>query len=1239
MENKEKQFKVKIYFSRKNFKNNEIENIPTSQVQLTNSLLFFKNNIIKFKSVDISNDIIEISFILLSDRIKRCKPLLLDLKSLEINKNIKKLFEMPDKSFIDITYFIKEEKCDDNNLNICNKISDEKLELKKYLSNKIEFKENNSINLKKSFTPMLNPKFPNISPINLDLNSNLEIQGEDSNLAQKIFSKIFHKKQAEKLNNSLEIINYTDLDYQSQNFVNKDNLFCLGIFIAGLKTPIDSSSFFEDSKNFISSCGHKNCSNLLSFKPDILSKYLNKNIELTNELNYLVSNLCFPLGIKICYEGINNRLKHKLQKCYYNVIKNAKGDIYYITTLQYFIKIDYNSFKEKYKYDLISFYANKERKEIISKKIKDESILFIPESISLLSKYPFFIPMNICLNAILLLKTIDEKNCLINHIINEVPIPKRFTKILFHIPFINEPIILNYEYNIYKSISTMKNQIKEENNNKLKIYENASMSQINTEIILDKIPIENIIFLFQLVILEQQILIVENDYEILSEIILSLISLIYPLKWINPFLPILSLNTVKFLQTPVPYIMGIDEYLLKYAFNSKDIYIGKEIIVYKISSKNFTLSKTKKRMNKKDIINTLKLNVMPEVLNKFLISELEKKEIEKNKNEMGEIEMDVEIRLIFLKAMLILIGDYNNYTFYTNDDDMTLFNKEAFIENHKDKGMKLFLEQLIKTQIFKQFLLNEKQLYLYNKNVNNKKINSKESSEIYFDINYDINNCIDTSYFKILAEKYPELINNSKNRKSSFDLDYKMDFKLDRNKYDSELKFKDSIEEVNKKDNPLSPKKKNKNLMIDLDNLYSNPLELNNLSKSNNLSKKKNNFLSLDFNLKLEGIKKNESSEYANIIIKKKNKIKKYLLLPYFINQTNKEKSLKYNIIYEKILNYNKKHGYKLFGINKLKNIIYVFSIDKLQIDFSKIDSIKAFHYIIEQNDNKLLDNSENNIIKNKEISKNTDEKEKDINDIFSGLNIINNNNNDNNIIFNSPKEQSQNFIQSYNKDNKEYCDLIKDCLTHCLTNKSRITKSQFSSLELIFCDNYYRNYFSYLIFPDIKLKIQHKQLMDLAFSDFVYMIKLCLLKLKEDEFQTGRRMTLACFSYYKINEEKKFYVYQYLNVNKMEYKIWEIDLFWIEFFKIEMKEVKNNEEIMLNDFGNDKSVIEFKSKFATLMDISIYISKIMIKLNLKNDFIYTIFEKMILRLYEYDYENINKMMEKIKSSFEPLST
>lgn len=47
LEYKEKEYSTKIYFSRKNDVKNIIDNIPTSQAILTDSLLHFKSNIIK----------------------------------------------------------------------------------------------------------------------------------------------------------------------------------------------------------------------------------------------------------------------------------------------------------------------------------------------------------------------------------------------------------------------------------------------------------------------------------------------------------------------------------------------------------------------------------------------------------------------------------------------------------------------------------------------------------------------------------------------------------------------------------------------------------------------------------------------------------------------------------------------------------------------------------------------------------------------------------------------------------------------------------------------------------------------------------------------------------------------------------------------------------------------------------------------------------------------------------------
>ena len=80
-------------------------------------------------------------------------------------------------------------------------------------------------------------------------------------------------------------------------------------------------------------------------------------------------------------------------------------------------------------------------------------------------------------------------------------------------------------------------------------------------------------------LLEQKILYLENHYQILSEISFIFLELIYPLILTNPFLPVLSFKTVQFLQSSVPYIMGLDEYMLKYANESSNIYLGNDMII------------------------------------------------------------------------------------------------------------------------------------------------------------------------------------------------------------------------------------------------------------------------------------------------------------------------------------------------------------------------------------------------------------------------------------------------------------------------------------------------------------------------------------------------------------------------------------------------------------------------------------------------------------------------------------
>ena len=84
----------------------------------------------------------------------------------------------------------------------------------------------------------------------------------------------------------------------------------------------------------------------------------------------------------------------------------------------------------------------------IQSQLINGNTFFVPQSITLLSKEPFLYSMNICLNGFLS-SLLEEREKLINHIINEVPSPEKNSQIKFLLsPYIGQ-VILNNEMNIY----------------------------------------------------------------------------------------------------------------------------------------------------------------------------------------------------------------------------------------------------------------------------------------------------------------------------------------------------------------------------------------------------------------------------------------------------------------------------------------------------------------------------------------------------------------------------------------------------------------------------------------------------------------------------------------------------------------------------------------------------------------------------------------------------------------------
>ena len=84
-------------------------------------------------------------------------------------------------------------------------------------------------------------------------------------------------------------------------------------------------------------------------------------------------------------------------------------------------------------------------------------------------------------------------------------------------------------------------------------------------IILEYFSINNIICIFKLLILEQKVLVIGKDMDKISEIILNFISLLYPFEWIHTFIPVMSMKMLKFLQSFLPFLNGMNLFLFKEA--------------------------------------------------------------------------------------------------------------------------------------------------------------------------------------------------------------------------------------------------------------------------------------------------------------------------------------------------------------------------------------------------------------------------------------------------------------------------------------------------------------------------------------------------------------------------------------------------------------------------------------------------------------------------------------------------
>ena len=488
--------------------------------------------------------------------------------------------------------------------------------------------------------------------------------------------------------------------------------FCEGFFIASF--PQQNGQVVEKSQIFPASCGHKSCSSLPSMKPEIILRYPLQDTK-TLEMNNLAASICFPTGIKVCYSDDGPQMIND----YVTPITNQKGERYYMMTYHFYLKMANDLYAKTYemhplKHHLMKFGDNyldlndEQMKDDIKNQLENKlekaqelgfrDNVYIPFCICLISKYPYILPMKKCLQSIYTLiitnNGIFKEKCkltsLIMHIINSVPIPDIHNCVEFYIPYFGTGI-----------------EIKCPKFNDLKIMNTKISDLVNL------FTIDYIIIIFRLIIFEKKILFIDDDYTRLCTVTDNFISLLYPFQWVHTYIPIMSDQMLKYLETFLPFLNGINLSLMplvKELFETGEMEENDEIILIYIKENKFRLGSTLLGKNVKKY-KYIEDNVpaLPNALEKDLRNKLKKikEDIDSYKKKFPDdtdlSDYDFKIRNAFIEMFVEMFHDIEKYMCYLDED--VVFNRNLFMETIPKEDKK-FYDEFIETQLFQLFTQN-----------------------------------------------------------------------------------------------------------------------------------------------------------------------------------------------------------------------------------------------------------------------------------------------------------------------------------------------------------------------------------------------------------------------------------------------------------------------------------------------------------------------------------------------------
>ncbi|KAM4013187.1 DENN domain-containing protein 4B isoform 1-T2 [Anomaloglossus baeobatrachus] len=401
----------------------------------------------------------------------------------------------------------------------------------------------------------------------------------------------------------------------------------------------------------------------------------------------MVPIFCLPMGATI--ESWSLSTKYHLPVFSTFVLTGASGDKVYGAAIEFYEPYPREELSEK-QCQRLGLLSVVDKRPVSSKSVQTK------KSICVLSRWPFFDVFQKFLTFIYRYSISGP------HVL---PVEKHISNFMFNVPFPSpqRPRIL-IQMSPYDNVLLCQ-----------PVSSPLPLSGASYVTFLQNLGPENAVTLLLAVLTEQKLLIHSQRPDVLTSVGEALVSIIFPLRWQCPYIPLCPLSLSDVLCAPVPFIVGIHSSY----FDLHDP--PQDVLCVDLDTNTLFQSEEKKipsyQMLPRKPCKVLRgcLSDLHKQLDEMYNKPMEEASLEFLLKDYDLIygrrtQLELDVRAAFLRFMACLFKGYRSYLLPITQapsertrDSSNLFNLEGFRKS-RDRAHQKFSAQMVKTQMFMQFI-------------------------------------------------------------------------------------------------------------------------------------------------------------------------------------------------------------------------------------------------------------------------------------------------------------------------------------------------------------------------------------------------------------------------------------------------------------------------------------------------------------------------------------------------------